>query len=224
MDSSLVPVSEKDYLDQDLAIRGQKYVCISFVSPEDVLVKKDAFLARKFLSELSRDLRQLVDGLRVRFAEDATTLDMLKTLEDRYDYLKDDVAMQNNYDVFVATHPELDDEFHQEHGFQTSIRGFKVRGSYESIPEAENRVKQIQKFDSTHNVYIAEVGCWCPWAPRPEQLSDQVYAETELNTLMKKYQENILKREEAHEIRKKLFNDSGKGADEAGPSAKIEEV
>jgi hypothetical protein len=34
------------------------------------------------------------------------------------------------------------------------------------------------------------VGCWCPWSPNPEDLENQEYSETQLNTIMKKYKEN----------------------------------
>jgi hypothetical protein len=205
---SLVPTSETDFLDQDMPIRGQKYVCLSFLSPEDVIVQKQTFLVRKFLGQLSQDINGLFDGLKQKFAGDEGVQDMVRSLADRYDYLTGDDEMQSNYDVFCATHPELEREFHEQHSFQTSVRGIKVRGCYDTFPEAENRVKQIRKFDTKFHVYVAEVGCWCPWAPRPEELADQQYAETQLNTLMKGYQENIARREEMNEMRKKMFTEA----------------
>lgn len=209
---SLVPVSESDFLDQDMPIRGQKYVCLSFLSPEDVIVQKQTYMVRQFLGELSRDINGLFEGLKQKFSGDEGVQDMIKSLVDRYDYLSGDEEMQSNFDVYCATHPELDRDFHEKHSFQTSVRGIKVRGSYDTFPEAENRVKQIRKFDTKFHVYIAEVGCWCPWAPRPEELTDQVYAETQLNTLMKGYQENIARREEMHEMRKKMFTEASTSA------------
>jgi hypothetical protein len=46
------------------------------------------------------------------------------------------------------------------------------------------------------------VGCWCPWSPNPEDLEDQEYAETQLNTLMKKYKENAQLKDNFFEQRK----------------------
>ena len=38
-----VPTKEVDYLDEDKPLRGQNYVCLSFLSPEDVLNNKEVF-------------------------------------------------------------------------------------------------------------------------------------------------------------------------------------
>lgn len=202
---SLIPVAETDYLEQDPVLRGQKYVCLSFLSPEEVLIKKDVFLFRKFLRYVSEDIHAMLDGIKHRFADDPLAQDVVKGIVDRYDYLQSDESMQSNFEFFCSTHPELHDEFHQQNKFQTSIRGLKVRGSYETFPEAENRAQQVRKFDEKFHVYIAEVGCWCPWDPRPDEVQEQVYAETQLNTLMQGYHANASRRQEMHEKRKQLF-------------------
>ena len=59
-------------------------------------------------------------------------------------------------------------------------------------------VRMGDKFD----IFVGQVGCWCPWSPNPEDLQDQEYAETELNTLMKKYKENSTQRDLEFEQRK----------------------
>ena len=38
-----------DLLDEDKAIAGQKFVCVSFVSPEKVLKQKDMFFFQEFV-------------------------------------------------------------------------------------------------------------------------------------------------------------------------------
>lgn len=211
--ANLVPVKQQDFLDEDLAIRGQSYVCLSFLSPEDVIVDKKVFLLNKFCGEVSRDVDELLTSLGTKYAGDKETLEMVKVLRDKYEYLGKDAVMQAQYDAYVAAHPELEDQYHREHGFQTSVRGIKVRGTYDTLQEAQNRVKQIQRFDDRFNVYIAAVGCWCPWSPNPDDIKDNVYTETQLNTLMKGYHENADQRDEMHAMRKKLFMESaGEGA------------
>jgi hypothetical protein len=37
----VVSTKEIDYLDEDKPLRGQNYVCLSFISPEDVLIDKE---------------------------------------------------------------------------------------------------------------------------------------------------------------------------------------
>jgi hypothetical protein len=34
--------------------------------------------------------------------------------------------------------------------------------------------------DNKFNVYV-QGGCWCPWSPNPDDITDQEYAETNLN-------------------------------------------
>ena len=45
-----------DYLDVDDIINGQTHVCLSFVSPEELIQKRDAFNVSKFLQSYCKDL------------------------------------------------------------------------------------------------------------------------------------------------------------------------
>ena len=45
----------EDYLEADREIRGQNYVCLSFISPENVLKNKQMFLVNKFLQSISSE-------------------------------------------------------------------------------------------------------------------------------------------------------------------------
>jgi hypothetical protein len=47
--SSSTPKVQEDFLDVDPEIRGQEYVCLSFISPESVLKRKDLFFFQKFM-------------------------------------------------------------------------------------------------------------------------------------------------------------------------------
>jgi hypothetical protein len=63
----------------------------------------------------------------------------------------------------------------------------------------------LKKIDNKFNIYIAQVGCWCPWSPNPECLDNQEYSETQLNTLMKEYKNNMDNRDIVFENRKQTF-------------------
>lgn len=58
--ASATPVVE-DFLDEDQEVPGQKYVLLSFLSPENVLAKKDHFFFERFLKHYEIDWR--VKGL-----------------------------------------------------------------------------------------------------------------------------------------------------------------
>ena len=43
-----------DFLNEDIEIPSQKYVCISFISPNDAIKSKDGFKVAKFLQSYSK--------------------------------------------------------------------------------------------------------------------------------------------------------------------------
>jgi hypothetical protein len=246
---------DEDFLDTDGAIRGQEYCCLSFISPEKVLEKKDLFFFREFMKfyeakirfdtlekflaqnanshndtiEKSRqeltgvfsgvDLSGLSPETKSRLHDFQESLDNTLAgakvnLQDTFDSFREYVSqnreviaskenIQKSYDDFMFNkEEELDDRFHQENEFRTSVRGLKVRGVYSTYKEACVRAKKLQKNDPAHNVYIGQVGYWLPWDPNPSRVGEQEYAEKELNDLMKKYKENDSKRKEIFEQEK----------------------
>ena len=46
----------EDYLDEDRPISGQRYVCLSFVSPENVLEDKKLYTLYKFMKSQNPDM------------------------------------------------------------------------------------------------------------------------------------------------------------------------
>jgi hypothetical protein len=48
-------MSVEDFLEADPPIRGQNFVCLSFISPEKVLKNKETFKVTKFLEFLFKD-------------------------------------------------------------------------------------------------------------------------------------------------------------------------
>lgn len=200
--SQLTPVKERDYLDQDPELRGQKYVCLSFISPEDIIQQKEVYVFNKFLGAFMKDVTHLFENIKERFKDDDIVCDMLTNIRERYDYIFDADSLQKEYNFFKETNSShLDREYLEQNDFQTSVRGIKVRGVYETLPEARNRANVIKKFDPKFDVYVAEVGCWCPWSPHSGDIENQEYSETQLNTLMKKYRENLEVKDEFYRVR-----------------------
>ena len=58
MSGSVVPVSECDYLEEDAEIRGQKFCCVSFLSPEKVLDDKKVFTFTKFTENFCKEVNE----------------------------------------------------------------------------------------------------------------------------------------------------------------------
>ena len=67
---------EEDFLEADQSIPGQKYVCLSFVSPEDILKKKDIFFNRTLDDKwLLFNVSNCSFGHRCTFADDVLSHD-----------------------------------------------------------------------------------------------------------------------------------------------------
>lgn len=152
-----------DFLNVDNPVPGQNFVCLSFLSPESVIKKKDTFILHEFLKKMASDYN-------------LTETDLIDKFED-FKYVNEKTLTQ---------------QFSEENDFLTNCRGVKIRGVYDTKVEAEHRAKLLQKLDKNHSVFIGQIGYWLPWDPSLTYLDDidGEYLNNELNTLMKKYKEN----------------------------------
>ena len=102
-----------------------------------------------------------------------------------------------------------------------TVCGVKVRGCYASYEEAKQRADFLQKCDSTHNIYIGEVGKWCPFEDNPDKAKDSEYMNKDLNKLMKTYNTQQSEAKQYHELRKQEM--VKKAVDETDKKKKINE-
>ena len=196
-----VPVKETDYLDSDPPIRGQNFVCLSFVSPKDVLKKKEVFFFEEFLKNFSENMNEFFEKLAQKYNEEA---DVVRAIKDKYQYIFNPTLLQEEYNFFTGDKGlDLEKLFYEKNNFQTSIQGVKIRGVYDTLKEAEIRCQVLKKLDPNFSVYVAQVGMWLPWSPNADDITDSEYAETQLNTLMKSYKDNQEKKDVFYEERKR---------------------
>lgn len=202
--NNLVSVKEKDYLMEDPPIRGQNYACVSFLCPEETLRNKEAFMLQRFVRGLGEDVANLLDSLAAKYNGDSDVMESLRSIRERYAYMWSEDEMKQQLDFFKSACGEaLDREFDKSTDFATSTRGIKIRGVYDTYDQADRRSKMLHEFDNKKgNVFVAQVGCWCPWNPDPNAIQDSEYAVDELNTLMKKYNENLSKKDVLYEERR----------------------
>ena len=243
---SSTDASEKPqvFLESDDEIRGQKYVCLSFLTPNrGLLRRKDLFFFSEFLKFYSLDYKikategfilgqyralqngisdailsmanaDVVDasgGLAAIEAARKGTVEKLEKLRgeiaqksagDLEAYVKGNLSdlrettINEEYEKWLLVNQQkLDDQFHKESSFQTTVHGLKVRGVYSNHDQATARAKALSKKDPYFNVYVADVGEWLPWDPNPEDVESSEYQNDELNKLMSAYKENAAKRE-----------------------------
>ena len=92
---------QEDFLTVDDPIRGQNFVCISFLSPEAVIKNKELFFMHKFLEQISEEYK-----------------------------LKDSNLIDKFEDFKYKNEKSLNDTYNEENDFKTNVRGVKVRGVF----------------------------------------------------------------------------------------------
>jgi len=200
MGENLVSTKEKDYLDEDKPIRGQNYCLVSFLSPEDILKEKEVYYFSRFIDKFGKDMKTLLDGIETKYPD---SVELVKTIRSNHDYIFNANDLDSQYKFFKDNNShEIETDFHRENDFKTSMRGIKIRGVFDTMEEAKTRSEFIKRQDNKFDIYICQVGCWCPWSPNPNDLTDQEYSETQLNTLMKQYKQNMDSKDELFEQRK----------------------
>jgi len=177
---------KEDFLEVDQKIPGQNYVCLSFVSPDNFLKKKEVFYATKFLDYIMNDQEKLVQDIREKMInkETSITYDNVEKIYEDWKYSRNEC---------------LDAEFYELSDYRTSMRGIKVRGVYDSYKEASVRAQVLRRRDPSFNVFVGQVGYWLPWDPECESVPEQEYQEGQLNELVKKYKENLNNRDDLYE-------------------------
>jgi hypothetical protein len=209
-----------DLLDEDKPISGQKYVCLSFISPEDHIKNKELFYFEKFLKnfEFKKTFEKYTQFLN--FLAYKYNLDFNKLSKDMEEFVEEErenlflTTLDDEYKTFIdAKEEQLQKEYNELHEFQTNTRGIKVRGVFGSQEEAEMRCKMLRESDSNHDVYVGAVGMWMPFHPEAYKTGRVEYLEKDLNELMshKKKNDEISKeqfKERVKESKKKAIEEN----------------
>ena len=98
-DNTVVSTKEVDYLDEDKPIRGQNFVLLSFISPEDVIVNKEAYIFNKFIQKFSDDMKKLLEGIKEKNPEQK---DMVDTIVDNHSYLFEPKEMNEQFSFYKS--------------------------------------------------------------------------------------------------------------------------
>lgn len=208
--SSSKDSSYADLLEEDKAIAGQKYVCISFVSPENILKRKENFYFQEFLKHYHflktvGSFQQFINFISYKYniKQELITADFEEFAKSEKDSFKE-TTINDDYKNFLDQHEErLEKEFNEQNEFQTATRGIKVRGSFPTLEEAELRAKMLREVDSAHDIYVGPVGLWMPWEPEAYKTGRVEYLEEELNKLMHEKRKNEAKAKQEFEQRVK---------------------
>jgi hypothetical protein len=217
-----------DLLEEDKPIAGQKFVCMSFVSPEKILKEKEIFFFEEFLKnwDFNKSMEKFLQFINfISYKYNLSFEDLNKDFKDFVQEEKNNLTKTNlsdDYKTYLDNHEEeLQKKFDVEHNFQTSTRGLKVRGVYPTEEEAELRCKMLREIDPNHDIMVGPVGLWMPWDPEAYKTGRVEYMEEELNQLMHEKQKNEANAKAAFEQRVKetkqqAIEDNIKKAEKSG--------
>lgn len=223
---------KEDYLEVDKPVPGQNFTCVSFLSPDKVLKKKEEFVfyhyhrcktlehSKRLKSNMESLMKKVEDG-KVKLAD---VVHLKKNMDKGFDL--DTISFQEwkeKYEDFLFSKgQEVGKVFDQSNKFQTSVRGVKIRGTYDTYREAEVRAKVLQKIDPLFDVFVGQVGYWLPWSPDTNLMDNQEHANEDLNTLMKQKKENAAQRDMFYEERKREMKE--KAAEEVRQHKEAKEL
>ena len=217
-----------DLLEEDKPISGQKFVCVSFCSPDKILKEKQIFYFEEFLKkwDFNKSMEKFVQFLN--FVSFKYNISFDDVSNDFKDFVKEEreslvkSSMDDEFKTYIDNNEEeLQKQFDVAHNFQTNTRGLKIRGSYPTQEEAELRCKMLREIDPNHDVYVGPVGMWMPWDPEAYKTGRVEYMEEELNQLMSEKTKNESNAKTAFEQRvkeskQKAIDENIKNAEKSG--------
>ena len=217
-----------DLCEEDATIPSQKFVCISFISPEKILKQREQYVFEKFIQqwEFSKSIEKFGDFLnfvsfKYKIKMDDIMVDMKEYVEEEKKKLKS-YSITDDFNNFMDKNEDrITEEFNAKHEFHTSVRGIKVRGSYSSQAEAELRAKKLRETDPNHDIFVGPVGVWMPWDPDAYKTGRVEFMEDELNQLHHEKMKNEEKAKQefdqrVRDAKRKAIEENVKKARESG--------
>jgi hypothetical protein len=192
----------EDFLDADTPIRGQNFCLMSFCDPpKNVVQEKELFTLKEFLKKVEEQFRIICGVLEIK--ENKVDLIYEKTFKD----------IETKYDDFKKLNGlDLNSKFNKEVNTDglLNMHGLKVRGTYDTLREAQLKAKKLQTNDKNFHVFVGQVGYWLPWNPEADDISNQEYGESQLNELVKAHKQNQEDADEHFEDRKRMLQKDAK--------------
>jgi hypothetical protein len=201
-----------DLLDEDPAIAGQKFACVSFLSPEAVIKQREQFVFSEFAKQWDGAKSMSIFGEFLNFVSFKHGVDSEVLARDYAEFVADEgakvaersAAVYDEFKTFCEKNDErLGAEFGRAHEFRTSVRGLKLRGAFSTQEEAEIACKRLRERDPHHDIFVAPVGVWLPWDPDAYKTGRVEHLEPELNRLMQEKIQNEIKAKQEFDDRVK---------------------
>jgi len=217
-----------DVTDEDPPIAGQKFVCMSFISPDKILKRREMYLFDNFVKQwdFTKSMEKFVDfnqflAFKYNLNADEVMKDFKEFIEEEGAKLRE-ASVEDDFKNFMDKNEDrLNTAFNKENSFQTSVRGIKVRGVFSTQEEAEMKCKSLREYDQNHDIFVGPVGVWVPWDPDAYKTGKVEFMEEELNQLHHEKLKNEAKAKQEFEQRikdakKKAIEENIKLAEKSG--------
>jgi len=205
-----------DVLEEDDPVAGQRFACLSFLSPEKILKQREMFLFDQFVQQwdFNKSMSKFMDfthflSYKYNLKVDNVLADFNEFCNEEETKLKADSQLADFQTFLDKNEERLTQKFQKENAFQTSTRGLKVRGVYPTQEEAELRCKKLREKDPSHDIFVGPVGMWIPWDPDAYKTGRVEFMEEELNQM---HQEKIKNEARAKEEFDKRVKESKRKA------------
>jgi hypothetical protein len=200
----------KDLLVADPPIAGQEFCCVSFVSPETEIKRREMFMFEKFVDqwELTRSMARFHDFLgflscKYSLATEKVFTDFQEFLKQEEENVYETLSVAQEFEQFLDVHEQtLGKAYEEQTQFRTSVRGIKIRGNFATEQEADEYAMYLRDLEPTVNVLKGVVGKWMPFDPK-RGVSEQ-YKEERLNQLFQERDKNAQKAAKFMEERKRV--------------------
>jgi hypothetical protein len=217
-----------DLCDEDSPIAGQKFACLSFVSPEKILKRRELFLFEQFVKQWdftksAEKFLEFINFLAYKYNLNVENVigDYNEFIKEEGDKLKQNSVLDDFNNFMDRNEDKLNERFNKENNFQTSVRGLKIRGVFPTQEEAQNKCVALRKKDPNHDIFVGPVGVWMPWDPDAYKTGKVEFMEDELNKLHeeKVKNETLAKQEfdkRVMETKRKAIEENVKKAQKSG--------
>jgi hypothetical protein len=192
-------------------------------------------MAKKMQVEMRKKISDTLD--RLKMSTDEEDKHLHRILNDKFGdmqidedefvqechrkYTLDEEDILDKYKMFISQNRvQVDNEFDDAHGNETSVHGMKIRGSYQSYNEAAERCKYVRdNIEPAIHAYAVSVGTWFPIDFEADEIQDQDYMLPALNELMGKYHEGMRAKDTHYMERKREMSEKTQN----DPKSRIQE-
>ena len=209
-----------DFLHEDPEIPSQRFCCLSFIEPRDrnLVKEKEVFMASRFIKAFIEEYETAKE-----FASNPNNT-ITEEIKNKLDLSFENIS--KTYKGYRKTHfTNMTQDFDKNHNPKDAltVSGVKVRGSYRTLQEAEDRAQRMREFEPASDCFVAQVGYWLPYDPENMEDIKAQFREEQLNTIYGEKQEAlekakvefdnrkykmIEKNKQEQELKKQLFNSS----------------